>query len=256
MEEKLKAFARILKIMDELREQCPWDRKQTLETLRPLTIEETYELGDAILQADMKDIKEELGDLLLHIVFYAKIGEEKGAFDIAGVINALCEKLIHRHPHIYGDVKVNDEEDVKRNWEQLKLKEGKKSVLAGVPNSLPALIKAYRIQDKAAQVKFEWDKIDDVWRKVEEETAELKEAIALGDKAKKEEEFGDLMFAMVNYARFLEIDPETALERTNIKFIRRFKYIEEQAGVQKKDLKEMTLGEMDSIWNEAKAKGL
>ena len=256
MDEKLQAFARILKIMDELREQCPWDRKQTMETLRPLTIEETYELGDAILQADMKDIKEELGDLLLHIVFYAKIGEEKGAFDIAGVINGLCEKLIHRHPHIYGDVKVNDEEDVKRNWEQLKLKEGKKSVLAGVPNSLPALIKAYRIQDKAAQVKFEWDNIDDVWRKVEEETAELKEAIAGGDKMKKEEEFGDLMFAMVNYARFLEVDPETALERTNIKFIRRFKYIEEQAEKKSKSLREMTLGEMDAIWNEAKANGL
>jgi XTP/dITP diphosphohydrolase len=256
MEEKLQAFARILKIMDELRERCPWDKKQTMETLRPLTIEETYELGDAILQAEMKDIKEELGDLLLHIVFYAKIGEEKGAFNIADVINSLCEKLIHRHPHIYGDVKVNDEEDVKRNWEQLKLKEGKKSVLAGVPNSLPALIKAYRIQDKAAQVKFEWDNIEDVWRKVEEETAELKEAIDLGDKTKKEEEFGDLMFALVNYARFLEIDPETALERTNIKFIRRFKYIEEQAGVQNRNLKEMTLGEMDNIWNEAKAKGL
>lgn len=256
MEEKLQAFARILKIMDELREQCPWDRKQTMETLRPLTIEETYELGDAILQADMKDVKEELGDLLLHIVFYAKIGEEKGAFDITGVINTLCEKLIHRHPHIYGDVKVNDEEDVKRNWEQLKLKEGKTSVLAGVPNSLPALIKAYRIQDKAAQVKFEWDNIEDVWGKVEEETAELKEAIALADKTKKEEEFGDLLFALVNYARFLEIDPETALERTNIKFIRRFKYIEEQAVVKNKNLKEMTLGEMDNIWNEAKAKGL
>ena len=256
MDQKLEAFARILKIMDELREQCPWDRKQTMETLRPLTIEETYELGDAILQADMKDVKEELGDLLLHIVFYAKIGEEKGAFDIAGVINTLCEKLIHRHPHIYGDVKVKDEEDVKRNWEQLKLKEGKKSVLAGVPNSLPALIKAYRIQDKAAQVKFEWDNIEDVWKKVEEETAELKEAIALNDNAKMEEEFGDLLFAMVNYARFLEVDPETALERTNIKFIRRFKYIEEQALQQNRSLNDMTLGEMDGIWNEAKAKGL
>ena len=252
----MQAFARILKIMDELREQCPWDRKQTMETLRPLTIEETYELGDAILQADMKDIKEELGDLLLHIVFYAKIGEEKGAFDISSVINSLCEKLIHRHPHIYGDVKVNNEEDVKRNWEQLKLKEGKKSVLAGVPDSLPALIKAYRIQDKAAQVKFEWDNIEDFWRKVEEESAELKEAIATGDSAKKEEEFGDLLFALVNYARFLEVDPETALERTNIKFIRRFKYIEEQAEKKSKNLKEMTLGEMDAIWNEAKANGL
>lgn len=256
MDEKLKAFARILKIMDELREQCPWDRKQTLESLRPLTIEETYELGDAILQADMKGIKEELGDLLLHIVFYAKIGEEKGAFDIARVINDLCEKLISRHPHIYGDVKVNNEEDVKQNWEKLKLKEGKKSVLGGVPPSLPAMIKAYRIQDKAAQVKFEWENTEDVWKKVKEEEQELLEAVATGRKEKTEEEFGDLLFALVNYSRYLKVDPEAALERTNLKFIRRFKYIEEQAAKNNKALNDMTLEEMDGIWNEAKKNGL
>ncbi len=256
MDEKLKAFERILKIMNELREQCPWDRKQTMETLRPLTVEETYELADAIIQSDMKGIKEELGDLLLHIVFYAKIGEEKGEFDIASVINTLCDKLIKRHPHIYGDVKVNNEEDVKQNWEQIKLKEGKKSVLGGVPNGLPALIKAYRIQDKAAQVKFEWEHVEDVWKKVEEETQELKEALKTGDEHKTEEEFGDLMFALVNYARFIKVDPETALERTNLKFMRRFKFIEERAATTGKSLKDMTLGEMDTIWNEAKLMGL
>lgn len=258
MQEKLQAFARILKIMDELREQCPWDKKQTLESLRPLTIEETYELGDAILKNDLKGVKEELGDLLLHIVFYAKIGEEKGAFNIASVIDDLCEKLIVRHPHVYGDVKVDSEEDVKQNWEKLKLKEGKKSVLAGVPNSLPALIKAYRIQDKAAQVKFEWERIEDVWKKVEEETNELKSEIEKKqpDKAKVEEEFGDLLFALVNYSRFLKVDPEAALERTNLKFIRRFKFIEEKATALNTDLKNMTLQQMDAIWNEAKAAGL
>lgn len=262
-EQKLQAFERILKIMDELREQCPWDKKQTMETLRPLTIEETYELSDAILKGDMKDIKEELGDMLLHFVFYARIGEEKGSFDVATVINGLCEKLIYRHPHIYGDVKVNNEEDVKKNWEQLKMREGKKSVLGGVPDSLPALIKAYRIQEKAAQVKFEWENIEDVWKKVEEETAELKSEIAArtsdedaSANQKVEEEFGDLLFALVNYARFLKVDPETALERTNIKFMRRFKFIEERAAALQKPLKDMTLGEMDGIWNEAKAKGL
>ncbi len=256
MQQKLEAFARILKIMDELREQCPWDRKQTLESLRPLTIEETYELGDAILQKDMKGIKEELGDLLLHIVFYAKIGEEQGAFDIGTVIDALCDKLITRHPHIYGDVKVNNEEDVKQNWEKLKLKEGKKSVLAGVPTSLPALIKAYRIQDKAAQVKFEWKHIEDVWKKVDEETAELKEAVAENNADKIEDEFGDLMFALVNYARFLKVDPEAALERTNLKFMRRFKFIEEEAALLNKSLNDMSLEEMDAIWNKAKALGI
>jgi XTP/dITP diphosphohydrolase len=257
-EKKLEAFARLLQIMDELREKCPWDRKQTLETLRPLTIEETYELGDAILKNDMKGIKEELGDLLLHMVFYAKIGEEQGAFDIASVMNDLCDKLIYRHPHIYSDTKVNNEEDVKKNWEQLKMREGKKSVLSGVPDSLPAIIKAYRIQDKAAQVKFEWDKIEDVWLKVEEEIAELKTEIdhPSSNIKKVEEEFGDLLFALVNYSRFLKVDPEAALERTNIKFIRRFKFIEERAAELKKSLNEMTLEEMDGIWNEAKAKGL
>ena len=257
MQEKLDAFARILKIMDELREQCPWDRKQTLETLRPLTIEETYELSDAILKGDMKNLKEELGDLLLHLVFYAKIGEEKGEFDMAQVINDLCEKLIYRHPHIYSDVKVNNEEDVKKNWEQLKMREGKKSVLSGVPNGLPSLIKAYRIQDKAAQVKFEWENIEDVWKKVEEEMEELQSEVrSPKSEIAVEEEFGDLLFALVNYSRFLKIDAEAALERTNIKFIRRFKFIEEKAEAMNKTLNDMTLGEMDSIWNEAKTNGL
>jgi XTP/dITP diphosphohydrolase len=255
-DEKLKAFARVLKIMDELREQCPWDRKQTIETLRILTIEETYELGDAILQKDMKSIKEELGDILLHIVFYAKIGEEQGAFDIAGVINDLCDKLIARHPHIYGDVKVNNEEDVKQNWEKIKLKEGKKSVLGGVPNSLPALVKAFRIQDKAAQVKFEWKEIGDVWAKVEEETGELRVAIESRDTLKIEEEYGDLLFALVNYARYLKVDPEAALEKTNLKFMRRFKYIEEQAQMAGHRLENMTLAQMDALWDQAKTKGL
>lgn len=260
MPETLDAFARILKIMDELREQCPWDRKQTLESLRPLTIEETYELSDAILQNDWNSIKEELGDLLLHVVFYAKIGEEKGVFDITSVINDLCEKLIARHPHIYANVKVSNEEDVKQNWEKLKLKEGKKSVFSGVPVSLPALIKAYRIQDKAAQVKFEWEQTEDVWKKVEEEINELKTEVSIQESEtgnrKIEEEFGDLLFALVNYARFLKVDPEAALEKANLKFIRRFQFIEERARQLNKSLTEMTLTEMDAIWNEAKTMGL
>lgn len=260
-EEKLAAFGRILQIMDELREQCPWDRKQTMESLRLLTIEETYELGDAILKGDMQDIKEELGDLLLHIVFYAKLGEEKQAFDMGSVIHSLCEKLIVRHPHIYGDVQVKDEEEVKQNWEQIKLKNGNKSVLGGVPNSLPALIKAYRIQDKAAQVKFEWEKVDEVWAKVQEETNELHEALAMEDtnslrSSKVEEEFGDLLFALVNYARFIKVDPEAALERTNLKFMRRFSFIEQRAKDLGKTLSDMSLAEMDAIWNEAKKNGL
>lgn len=260
-EEKLAAFGRILQIMDELREQCPWDRKQTMESLRLLTIEETYELGDAILKGDMQDIKEELGDLLLHIVFYAKLGEEKQAFDMGSVIHSLCEKLIVRHPHIYGDVQVKDEEEVKQNWEQIKLKNGNKSVLGGVPNSLPALIKAYRIQDKAAQVKFEWENIADVWAKVQEETTELHEALAMEEtnslrSSKVEEEFGDLLFAMVNYARFIKVDPEAALERTNLKFMRRFSFIEQRAKDLGKTLSDMSLEEMDAIWNEAKKNGL
>lgn len=258
MDEKLKAFARILQIMDELRAQCPWDKKQTFETLRPLSIEEVYELSDAILQGDSKGIKEEIGDILLHIVFYAKIGEEKGEFDIATVINTLCDKLITRHPHIYGDVSVKDEEEVKQNWEKIKLKEGKgkRTVLGGVPNSLPALIKAYRIQDKAAQVKFEWDKIEDVWAKVEEESAELQEAVSLKNQEQIEEEFGDLMFALVNYSRFLKVDAEAALERTNLKFMRRFNYIESEVAKRELSMDTMTLDEMDAIWNEAKANGL
>jgi XTP/dITP diphosphohydrolase len=252
MDEKQKAFGRILTIMDELREKCPWDKKQTLESLRPLTIEETYELSDAIIKKDLGLLKEELGDLLLHIVFYAKIGEEQGAFDIAQVINDLCEKLIRRHPHIYGDVKVENEEQVKQNWEKLKMKEGRKSVMGGVPESLPALIKAWRIQDKAKQVGFEWDNIEDVWKKVEEELGEFKEVAKEADQDKMEDEFGDLLFSLVNYSRFVNIDPETALERTNQKFLKRFRYIEEVALAQGKQLTDMTLGEMDAIWNEAK----
>jgi len=252
MDEKQKAFGRILTIMDELREKCPWDKKQTLESLRPLTIEETYELSDAIIKKDLGLLKEELGDILLHIVFYAKIGEEQGAFDIAQVINDLCEKLIRRHPHIYGDVKVDNEEQVKQNWEKLKMKEGRKSVMGGVPESLPALIKAWRIQDKAKQVGFEWDNIEDVWKKVEEELTEFKEVTKEADADKMEDEFGDILFSLVNYSRFLNIDPETALERTNQKFLKRFRYIEEVAAAQGKQLTDMTLGEMDAIWNEAK----
>ena len=253
MDEKQKAFGRILTIMDELREKCPWDMKQTLESLRPLTIEETYELSDAIIKKDLGLLKEELGDLMLHIVFYAKIGEEQGAFDIAQVINDLCEKLIRRHPHIYSDVKVENEEQVKQNWEKLKMKEGRKSVMGGVPESLPALIKAWRIQDKAKQVGFEWDNIEDVWKKVEEELTEFKEVAKEGNTDKMEDEFGDLLFSLVNYSRFLNIDPETALERTNQKFLKRFRHIEEVALAQGKHLTDMTLGEMDAIWNAAKS---
>ncbi|MBK7148725.1 MAG: nucleoside triphosphate pyrophosphohydrolase [Bacteroidetes bacterium] len=256
MNNKTAAFERILTIMNELREQCPWDKKQTIETLRPLTIEETYELSDVILRNDWKGIKEELGDILLHVVFYARIGEEQAEFDIADIINTLCDKLIARHPHIYGDITVKDDEEVKKNWEMLKLKEGKRTVLGGVPSSLPALIKAYRIQDKAAQVKFEWENIEDVWKKVEEEKQELREAVSDGDPLKIEEEFGDLLFAMVNYSRFLKVDAEAALERTNIKFMRRFNFIEERANASGKALSSMTLEEMDAIWNEAKQIGL
>jgi XTP/dITP diphosphohydrolase len=251
---QLDAFARLLKIMDELREQCPWDRKQTFQSLRNLTIEETYELADALLEENLTDIKEEIGDVLLHLVFYAKIADEKGAFDMSDAINAVCDKLIKRHPHIYGDLKVADEEEVKRNWEKLKLKEGKKSVLQGVPNSLPAMIKAYRMQDKAKQVGFEWENKEQVWEKVEEEIAELQEAVSLDfDFEKQEEEFGDVLFSLVNYARFIGVDPETALERVNKKFKKRFEYIEANAD---KDLNDMTLAEMDALWNEAKNEDL
>lgn len=251
-ENQLKAFDRLLTIMDELRAQCPWDKKQTMETLRHLTIEETYELGDAILDNDLEEIKKELGDVLLHIVFYAKIGSETNSFDIADVCHGICDKLISRHPHIYSDVKVDNEEDVKRNWENLKLKEGKKSVLEGVPNSLPALVKANRIQEKVAGVGFDWEKPSQVWEKVEEELAEFKEEVKNGNAHAMESEFGDVLFSMVNYARFLKINPENALERTNKKFSKRFQYLEEKAKAINKPLKEMTLGEMDIFWEEAK----
>jgi MazG family protein len=251
MEAKAKAFMRLVEIMDDLREKCPWDKKQTIHSLRKLTIEETYELADAIMEEDYEGISEEIGDLFLHLIFYAKIGSEKKAFTLESALNKICDKLIKRHPHIYGDVKVDSEEDVKKNWEQIKLSEGKKSVLQGVPQSLPAVIKALRLQEKTATVGFEWDNIGDVWEKVEEEKAELEEAVNSQDKAKIEEEFGDLMFALVNYARFLDLDPEAALERVNKKFKSRFEYIEDKAD---KPLQDMTLGEMDALWNEAKEK--
>ncbi|WP_034057294.1 nucleoside triphosphate pyrophosphohydrolase [Lacinutrix jangbogonensis] len=249
---QLKAFDRLLTIMDELREQCPWDKKQTMESLRHLTIEETYELGDAILDNDLEEVKKEIGDLMLHLVFYAKIGSETNTFDIADVCNSICEKLIHRHPHIYGDVKVKDEAEVKRNWEKLKLKEGRTSVLEGVPKSLPALVKASRIQDKVSGVGFDWEKPEQVWEKVEEELNEFKVEVAKNDVDAMESEFGDVLFSLVNYARFKNINPENALERTNKKFSKRFQYLESKAKVLNKDLKDMTLGEMDVFWEEAK----
>lgn len=250
--QKLAAFDRLLTIMDELREQCPWDKKQTIESLRHLTIEETYELGDAILDNDLQEVKKELGDLLLHIVFYAKIGSETNSFDMADVCNGICDKLIDRHPHIYGDVKVKNEEDVKRNWENLKLKEGNKSVLQGVPKSLPALVKASRIQDKVAGVGFDWEEPQQVWEKVEEELNELKVEVNNNTPERIESEFGDVLFSLVNYARFLNINPENALERTNKKFKKRFEYLEKQAALLNKNLKDMTLAEMDVFWEEAK----
>ena len=253
--EQLAAFDRLLTIMDELREQCPWDRKQTMQSLRHLTIEETYELGDAILDNDLEEVKKELGDILLHIVFYAKIGSETQDFDIADVANGICEKLINRHPHIYGDVKVENEEEVKQNWENIKLKEGKKSVLEGVPNGLPSLVKANRIQDKVAGVGFDWEKPEQVFEKLQEELAELQEEVRTQDADKMESEFGDVLFSMVNYARFLKINPENALERTNKKFIKRFQYLEQKAKENGKSMKDMTLAEMDVYWNEAKGKG-
>lgn len=250
--EQLEAFSRLLDIMDDLRAKCPWDMKQTMESLRHLTIEETYELGDAILDNDLQEIKKELGDILLHIVFYSKIGSETGDFDIADVANTICDKLIHRHPHIYGDVKVENEEQVKQNWEKLKLKEGKKSVLEGVPKSLPALVKASRIQDKAKGVGFDWDEPHQVWDKVQEELAEFQDEVKGGNTEKIEAEFGDVLFSMINYARFLDINPEDALERTNKKFIKRFQYLESKAAELGKPLADMTLAEMDVFWNEAK----
>ncbi len=238
--------------MDELREKCPWDKKQTMESLRHLTIEEVYELGDAILDKDRDEIKKELGDILLHIVFYSKIGSETNDFDIGDVANSICEKLISRHPHIYGDVEVENEEDVKRNWENLKLKEGKKSVLEGVPISLPALVKASRIQDKVAGVGFDWEEPQQVIEKLKEELEELQAEIQVMDQDKMEAEFGDVLFSMINYARFLKINPEDALERTNKKFIKRFRYLEEKAKEKNKSLSEMSLAEMDVFWEEAK----
>tara|TARA_R110002020_G_scaffold37072_8_gene111899 strand:+ start:22571 stop:23344 length:774 start_codon:yes stop_codon:yes gene_type:complete len=249
---QLAAFDRLLTIMDELREQCPWDRKQTLQSLRHLTIEETYELGDAILDNDLEEVKKELGDLLLHIVFYAKIGSESNSFDMADVANEICEKLINRHPHIYGDVQVADEGEVKSNWEKIKLREGKKSVLEGVPKGLPALVKSNRIQDKVAGVGFDWERPEQVWEKVEEELREFQQEVDMGNTHAMEAEFGDVLFSMVNYARFLKIDPENALERTNKKFIKRFQYLEEKAKEQGKSLKDMSLAEMDVFWEAAK----
>ncbi|MCA0383858.1 MAG: nucleoside triphosphate pyrophosphohydrolase [Bacteroidetes bacterium] len=245
-------FERLLHIMDELREQCPWDKKQTIETLRPLTIEEMYELADAVVEQDWKGIREEIGDLLLHMAFYARIGREEQQFTMDEVIDQICEKLISRHPHIYGDVQVADEEEVKANWEKLKLKEGKTSVLAGVPNGLPAMVKAWRMQEKARKIGFEWEHKADVWKKVEEETAELKEAEILGVQEKVEEEFGDLLFSLVNYARFLQVDPELALERTNRKFKSRFMQMEVLAKERNLSLENMSLQEMDTLWNEIK----
>ena len=252
--ESLKAFERLLKIMDELREQCPWDKKQTLESLRILTIEETYELADAINNNNINGLKEEIGDMMLHLAFYTRIAREQDAFDMADVLNDLCEKLIRRHPHIYGEVKVENEQQVKQNWEQIKLKEKgeKKGVLDGVPKSLPAIVKAYRIQEKAKQVGFEWENTQQVWNKVEEEIGELKEAVTKGDVVETEKEFGDVLFSLVNYSRFIKTDPEAALEKTNIKFKKRFERMEQMAVAQNKSLQEMTLMEMDALWNETK----
>lgn len=251
------AFERLLTIMDDLRMNCPWDKKQTLESLRHLTIEETYELSDAILSGDMPEIRKELGDIMLHLVFYARIGSETNDFNITDVLNGICDKLITRHPHIYSDVEVNDENDVKRNWEQIKLKEGNRSVLGGVPISLPALVKASRIQEKARGVGFDWEEKSQVWAKVEEEMQEFKEEFNVEDETtidheKAESEFGDLLFSLINYARFININPEDALEKTNRKFIKRFQYLEDKARENGQQLQEMTLAEMDIFWNEAK----
>src|SRR5690554_1786248 len=253
MQDKLKAFERLLNIMDDLREKCPWDRKQSMESLRHLTIEETYELSDAIIEGDLEEVKKELGDLMLHLVFYSKIGEEKNAFNVADVLNGICDKLVHRHPHIYGDVEVKNEEEVKANWERIKLKEGKgkKSVLEGVPKSLPALVKAIRIQDKARGVGFDWDNETQVFEKVKEEIEEL--SVEVQNKTNKvEEEFGDVLFSLINYARFIGVNPEDALERTNKKFIKRFKYLEQASSNDGKSMGEMSLEEMDKYWEQAK----
>lgn len=251
-DERLVAFERLLTIMDDLRAKCPWDQKQTMESLRHLTIEETYELSDAILKNDKNEIKKEIGDILLHLVFYAKIGSETNDFNITDVINALCEKMIFRHPHIYGDVQVDNAEQVTQNWEKLKQKEGNKGALSGVPNSMPSLLKALRIQDKARAVGFDWDQPEQVWDKVQEELGEFKQEVETGDKDKLESEFGDVLFSLINYARYLKINPEDALERTNKKFISRFNYMEEKIKGQGKSLADSSLEEMDVFWNEAK----
>jgi len=253
MDRRLEAFQRLLDIMDELRAKCPWDKKQTLESLRYLTIEETYELSDAILDGNLDDIKQEVGDIMLHLVFYSKIGQEKNAFDITDVLNSINEKLVRRHPHIFGDVEANDEKTVKENWEKIKMKEGRKSVLSGVPKSMPAMVKAFRMQEKASGVGFDWENTDQVWDKVLEEAQELRDELNNGaEKEKVEAEFGDLMFALVNYARFIDVNPDDALEHTNKKFIRRFNYLEERAREQGRAIHEMTLDEMEAIWQESK----
>jgi len=252
MENNGSAFETLVNIMDELRQKCPWDRKQTIRTLRSMTIEETYELADGIIEEDWQNIKEELGDLLLHIVFYARIAKEQSKFTLEEVIETLCNKLIVRHPHIYGNVKVQNEEDVKKNWEAIKISEGKKSVMDGVPVSLPAVVKATRIQEKAKQVGFEWHNKEDVWKKVEEEIDELKEVVTKEDQKRMEEEFGDVLFSMINYARFLHIDAEAALEKVNKKFIKRFTGMEEAALEESKNLADMSLDEMDILWNRIK----
>jgi MazG family protein len=248
------SFLKLVSIMDELREQCPWDKKQTIQSLRPMTIEETYELGDAVLKEEWGSIKEELGDLLLHIIFYARIGREENQFTLEDVIIAISEKLITRHPHIYGDVKVKDEEEVKKNWEKIKMKEGKDSVLSGVPRGLPSLVKATRIQEKVKQVGFEWEHRNQVFEKIQEELQELQQAVQQDDEKASEEELGDVLFSVVNYARFLNIDPDSALERTNTKFMHRFQSLEKIVQSRGKDIKQMTLAEMDEVWNEIKQK--
>ncbi|WP_205500519.1 nucleoside triphosphate pyrophosphohydrolase [Rufibacter psychrotolerans] len=257
-QDQLNAFNRLLDILDDLREKCPWDRKQTMESLRHLTIEETYELSEAILTQDMPEIRKELGDVMLHLLFYAKIASEQGAFDIAEVLNSQCDKLIFRHPHIYGETKADTEEEVKKNWESLKLREGNKSVLSGVPSSLPSMVKAMRIQEKARGVGFDWDEPSKVWEKVEEELAEFKAefdkpTLTEAEKEKATAELGDVFFSLINFARFLDLNPEEALEKTNLKFIKRFQYLEQAAAAQGKKLNEMTLAQMDVFWNEAKA---
>ncbi len=253
-EEKLQALGRLLDIMDDLREKCPWDRKQTFDSLRHLTIEEVYELSDAILDKDLNKIKEEAGDILLHIIFYGKLGEETGKFDVADIANHISDKLIRRHPHIYGNIKVKDADEVKQNWEKLKMKEGKKSVLEGVPRSLPAMIKAMRMQEKAAGIGFDWSKTEDVRKKLDEELKELDRAVESGNKKKAEEELGDVLFSLINYARFLGVNPETALEKTNKKFKQRFEFIEEQINNRGENIHEKSLEELDRLWNEAKKK--